>query len=387
MGIYLMNIQLPLNTDYQAVRAQFEDAIGGNLAEKEAEWLSKLPDEVSDELRGGYVQDTASLMSLFTPEYYAECVDNYEGNITDPRFYLACIQEMNEKIAYLALTAWPNAIDRDAAWVALSYPLGNQWADRVSIKGKDNRKTSKRVPILNAEVVPTLSSEHCFYLYANGDIVALVPAWEGITEEDIRSIAEEHPTGYVDAVYIPILHEQGTRVSTKNCWVDAETDDEALLDIWGSSTSKPRFNRVDEGHDFFVVYDEKDDGKPEMTKRFKLLFDVPITEVQGFTASLKEAGFSQVISRPIKVKPTLEELPEGAVRNADGSVNWSSDITEIAPTIPTPMTVDYLVEVFSNKYTKDQVEGLVERVGLEDCRQMAEHHASLRYSWIGFSEQ
>ena len=44
------------------------------------------------------------------------------------------------------------------------------------------------------------------------------------------------------------------------------------------------------------------------------------------------------------------------------------------------MTIDYLVEVFSNKYTKDQVEGLVERVGFEDCREMAEHHAGLRYS-------
>ena len=85
-----------------------------------------------------------------------------------------------------------------------------------------------------------------------------------------------------------------------HCWVDAETDDEGLLWAWGSSTPEPRINGVDEGHEYFCVYDEKDDGKPEMTKQFKLLFKVPELEVLSFTASLTEAGFSQVVSRPMK---------------------------------------------------------------------------------------
>ena len=102
-----------------------------------------------------------------------------------------------------------------------------------------------------------------------------------------------------------------TDVSTENCWVDAETDDEALLDVWGSSTPEPRVNGLDEGHDFFIVYDEKDDGKPEMTKQFKLLFSVPQSEVLSFTASLTEAGFSQVVSRPMKANPTSHEAQVG----------------------------------------------------------------------------
>tara|TARA_B100000767_G_scaffold269865_1_gene292463 strand:+ start:922 stop:1308 length:387 start_codon:yes stop_codon:yes gene_type:complete len=53
-------------------------------------------------------------------------------------------------------------------------------------------------------------------------------------------------------------------------------------------------------------------------------------------------------------------------------------MTEIAPPVPTPMTLEYLVEVFSDQYTKEQVEGFVERLGLEECAQMAEVHAELR---------
>ena len=54
-------------------------------------------------------------------------------------------------------------------------------------------------------------------------------------------------------------------------------------------------------------------------------------------------------------------------------------MTETAPPVPTPMTLEYLVKVFSNGYTKEQVEGFVERLGLEECAQMAEVHAELRY--------
>lgn len=50
------------------MRAQLEGAISRDLAEKEAEWLVRLPDEVSDEIRGKNIKDAASLMSLFTAD-------------------------------------------------------------------------------------------------------------------------------------------------------------------------------------------------------------------------------------------------------------------------------------------------------------------------------
>lgn len=130
-----MNTQITLKTGYQAVRAQLEGAISRNLAEKEAEWLVRLPDEVSDEIRGKYIKDAASLMSLFTPDYFAECVEGFDGDIADHAFLDFCVAEMNEKIAFLALVAWPLAYDRDEAWSALSFSLGEKWADKVSIKG------------------------------------------------------------------------------------------------------------------------------------------------------------------------------------------------------------------------------------------------------------
>jgi hypothetical protein len=62
-------------------------------------------------------------------------------------------------------------------------------------------------------------------------------------------------------------------------------------------------------------------------------------------------------------------------------------MTETAPPVPTPMTLEYLVEVFSNGYTKEQVEGFVESLGLEGCGEMVAAHAELRYNGIEFSEE
>ena len=126
--------QLPLKTDYQAVRAQLEGAISQSLAEQEEEWLAKLPKDVAEGMRGDYVRDVARLVSLFTPDYYAEYVESFDGDIASHDFLSLCLQEMNETIAYLALVAWPKAICKDHSWSALTFPLEQQWADKVSIK-------------------------------------------------------------------------------------------------------------------------------------------------------------------------------------------------------------------------------------------------------------
>ena len=62
----------------------------------------------------------------------------------------------------------------------------------------------------------------------------------------------------------------------------------------------------------FIVYDENS-GEPtpvagrEMTKKFRLMFDVPDAELQSFTASLEEAGFAPVFSEPVKYKDSPDE--------------------------------------------------------------------------------
>ena len=197
-----MTTQLPLKTDYQAVRAQLEQAFSKNLAEVEEQALAQLPNkEVADEIRGSYVKDTAALVSLFTPDYFAGCVEAFDGDPASHDFLDFCVQELNENLAYLALVAWPNAIGREYAWSALSFPISQRWGDKVS------------------------------------------------------------------------------------------------------------FNE--------------------------------------------------------------EEGPKA----------------ETAPPVPTPMTLEYLVEVFSNQYDKTQVEGFVELLGLDRCAQMAEAHAGLRYNGIEFSEE
>ena len=49
-----------------------------------------------------------------------------------------------------------------------------------------------------------------------------------------------------------------------------------------------------------------------MTKQFRLMFNVPSAELQSFTASLEEAGFSQVSSSPVEYKttPDADGLPD-----------------------------------------------------------------------------
>ena len=132
-----MTTQLPLKTDYQAVRAQLEGAISEKLASAEEKTLATLPEKIADDLRGDYVGTTAKLMSLFTPDILASYADAFDGDTAEHAFFDFCIQEMNEQIAYLALVAWPNAIGRDYAWPALSFPLEQRWADKVSIIDED----------------------------------------------------------------------------------------------------------------------------------------------------------------------------------------------------------------------------------------------------------
>ncbi len=46
-----------------------------------------------------------------------------------------------------------------------------------------------------------------------------------------------------------------------------------------------------------------------MTKQFRLLFSVPDAELQSFTASLGEAGFSQLHSEPAKINASNDNNP------------------------------------------------------------------------------
>ena len=135
-----MATQLPLRTDYQAVRAQLEGAIQQNLLEEETKALAKHKPAIADDLHGSYLTDTARLMSLFTPELFSACVENYDGGTAEYEFFDSCIQEMNEEIAYLALVAWPNVVGKEGAWSALSLPLEQQWSDKVSIKDDDDEE-------------------------------------------------------------------------------------------------------------------------------------------------------------------------------------------------------------------------------------------------------
>ena len=50
------------------------------------------------------------------------------------------------------------------------------------------------------------------------------------------------------------------------------------------------------------------------------MFNVPDAELESFKASLVEAGFAPVFSEQVEYNNSPDELPEGAVRNADGFI-------------------------------------------------------------------
>ena len=54
-------------------------------------------------------------------------------------------------------------------------------------------------------------------------------------------------------------------------------------------------------------------------------------------------------------------------------------MTETAPPVPTPMTVEYCVQVLSEGYTREQVESWVKEQGLDKVAVLASHTAELRY--------
>lgn len=109
---------------------------------------------------------------LFTPEYYAQCVECYDGDTASHDFLDFCVQELNENLAHLALIAWPNAIGREHAWSALSFPLKVQWGDKVSINDEEAPKTETAPPVPNPMTV-----DYCVEVLAEGYTREQVESW------------------------------------------------------------------------------------------------------------------------------------------------------------------------------------------------------------------
>ena len=79
----------------------------------------------------------------------------------------------------------------------------------------------------------------------------------------------------------------------------AETDDWELLQTW-QGTPIDGSDNFTGGNPHYLTYDEKDDGKPEMTKQFRLMFRLP--NVLFLEDKLKEAGFTHISSdHPLEI--------------------------------------------------------------------------------------
>jgi hypothetical protein len=76
--------------------------------------------------------------------------------------------------------------------------------------------------------------------------------------------------------------------------VYAETDDVELICKWQGEPLDDGSDRYIGGNPHYITCDEKDDGKPEMTKKFRLMFRLPPAEVEEFEDRLKEAGFTHI---------------------------------------------------------------------------------------------
>ena len=77
--------------------------------------------------------------------------------------------------------------------------------------------------------------------------------------------------------------------------VYAETDDENLKDAWQGTPLDDGSDSYTGGNPHYITYDEKDDGKPDMTKQFRLMFKTPLSECDDFAEKLKTAGFTNLV--------------------------------------------------------------------------------------------
>ena len=82
--------------------------------------------------------------------------------------------------------------------------------------------------------------------------------------------------------------------------VYAETDDAALLYKWQGEPLDDDSDRYIWGNPHYIrcddiSCDEKDDGKPEITKQFRLMFRLPLSEADDLAEKLKTAGFTNIV--------------------------------------------------------------------------------------------
>jgi len=82
--------------------------------------------------------------------------------------------------------------------------------------------------------------------------------------------------------------------------VYAETDDVELLYKWQGEPLDDGSDRYIGGNPNYIscddiTSDEKDDGKPEITKLFRLIFRLPLSEADDLAEKLKTAGFTNIV--------------------------------------------------------------------------------------------
>ena len=82
--------------------------------------------------------------------------------------------------------------------------------------------------------------------------------------------------------------------------VYAETEDPNLLDTWQGTAIGSSLDRYRGGNPYFVMFDEKDEDKPEMAKQFRLMFRAQAENHQDLIKSLEEAGFTPVYLETVK---------------------------------------------------------------------------------------
>ena len=133
--------------------------------------------------------------------------------------------------------------------------------------------------------------------FTNQEVLRIVEAFGG----DIVSAQKAHKEFSDDyTVGAPCddlcqIGREDTKMNVESlAVVYAETDDENLLDAW-QGTPIEFSDSFTGGNPHYLTYDEKDDGKPEMTKQFRLMFRLPVSEADDFSEKLKTAGFTNLV--------------------------------------------------------------------------------------------
>lgn len=113
------------NKTIQQIRTELEPI----LRKKEEDWLANMGDNFEESMRGHYKKDLELLVSMITPQNYADCLECYDPKHMKMPFHDFLVQEVAEQIPAMLCNTLPTILGEEHVKDMIRFSIGQRFPD------------------------------------------------------------------------------------------------------------------------------------------------------------------------------------------------------------------------------------------------------------------